>query len=242
MLKFPRLITKPKASWRFASEQSTFITLGGKFNSIRPIITEYVESAGSAQGHYFHQDLLVASFISKANPIRHIDVASRIDGFVAHVAAFRPIQILDVRELQHTGHKNISFLQANVMDELQIEHQITDSLSCLHAIEHFGLGRYNDPIDPNGHKKGFQNLIKMLKPNGILYISFPIADQNQIQFNAHRIFHPKDIFTWTTDINQLQLKRFDYVDDAGLLHTQASVDFSPTGLSYGCGIYTFQKI
>jgi hypothetical protein len=29
-----------------------------------------------------------------------------------------------------------------------------DSLSCLHALEHFGLGRYGDPIDPRGHEKG----------------------------------------------------------------------------------------
>lgn len=239
--KFPRLIKKIKLAWRFASEQSEFKTLGGTFTLLRPIITEYGDQAGSAQGHYFHQDLLVATLIAKSNPIRHIDVASRIDGFVAHVASFRPIEILDVRKLQDTGHENIGFLQANLMDEHQTQAQITDSLSCLHAIEHFGLGRYNDPIDPNGHIKGFKNLIKMLKPGGKLYISFPIAEKNQIQFNAHRIFHPKDIFSWTDDVEKLKLQRFDYVDDIGLLHAHASIDFSPKGITYGCGIYTFQK-
>ena len=27
------------------------------------------------------------------------------------------------------------------------------SLSCLHVVEHVGLGRYGDPIDPDGSKK-----------------------------------------------------------------------------------------
>jgi hypothetical protein len=81
----------------------------------------------------------------------------------------------------------------------------------------------------------------MLQSGGTLYISFPIGDQNQVQFNAHRIFHPQDIFHWTPSIKQLTLKRFDYVDDAGLLHTNISFDQLPKGIVYGCGIYTFQK-
>ena len=241
-LKFPRLLKKPRSLWRFAKEQVIFEALGGKMDLMRPILTEYLDQAGSAQGHYFHQDLLVASLIAINNPARHIDVGSRIDGFGAHVAAFRPIEILDIRELKDTGHPNITSFQANLMDERQTPHAITDSLSCLHAIEHFGLGRYNDPIDPKGHIKGLQNLIKMLKPGGTLYISFPIADQTQIQFNAHRVFHPRDIFHWTPDVAQLNLKRFDYVDDSGSLHHQADIDAIPQNLQYGCGIYTFQKL
>jgi|TARA_B110000037_G_scaffold217911_1_gene279885 hypothetical protein len=56
-----------------------------------------------------------------------------------------------------------------------------DSLSCLHTLEHFGSGRYGDKIDPVGHIKGFQNLVKMLKKNGILYISFPISNVSKIK-------------------------------------------------------------
>ena len=39
-------------------------------------------------------------------------------------------------------------------------YEVCDSISCLHALEHFGLGRYNDPLDPNGHLKGFNNISK----------------------------------------------------------------------------------
>ena len=56
-----------------------------------PCLRDRYEAGGVASGHYFHQDLLVAQWLNAANPQRHIDVGSRVDGFVAHVAAFREI-------------------------------------------------------------------------------------------------------------------------------------------------------
>ena len=132
--------------------------------------------------------LLVASFIHEKNPIRHIDIGSRVDGYVAHVAAFRKIEVLDIRPLNHIGHENIQFLQADLMDSDVVVTEQTDSLSCLHAIEHFGLGRYGDQIDPLGYLRGFKNMLSMVKVGGIFYISFPISKRNEVHFNAHRFF------------------------------------------------------
>jgi hypothetical protein len=119
-----------------------------------------------------------------------------------------------------------------------------DSISCLHTIEHFGLGRYGDQVDPRGHLEGFQNLLKILLPGGKLYISFPIGSENQVHFNAHRIFHPEDILSWPTGDAEIQLIAFDYVDDDGRLHRDAmSKGKVPLlDLRYGCGIYTFQRL
>jgi len=210
---------------------------GGVISNIYPILRDFGTQAGIATGHYFHQDLLVATLIKQANPTRHIDVGSSIEGFVAHVASFREIEVLDIRPLQIAGHSQIRFVQSDLMRLDQSMVGICDSLSCLHAIEHFGLGRYGDPIDPNGHLKGFYNLSKMLQNGGTLYISFPIGKPG-VHFNAHRIFHPEDILDWS--MNLFQLIRFDYVDDKGNLHTNASLSSLPT-LTYGCGIYTIRK-
>ena len=57
-----------------------------------------------------------------------------------------------------------------------------DSLSCLHALEHFGLGCYGDPVDINGHRKGFARLAKVLMPSGILRLAFPISKYERIEF------------------------------------------------------------
>jgi hypothetical protein len=178
---------------KFFRDLEYFKKKGGIVTLLHPVLIDFDAQAGSAKGHYFHQDLLVASAIYCHNPQRHIDIGSRIDGFVAHVAAFRPIEVIDVRELSDCGHKNIQFIRANLMNQ-NLSVGMSDSISCLHAIEHFGLGRYSDPIDPGGHIKGFNNILQMLLPGGRLYISVPIGLANEVHFNAHRVFEPMDIF------------------------------------------------
>ena len=105
-------------------------------------------------------------------------------------------------------------------------------------MEHFGLGRYGDPIDPSGHIKGFDNLHKMLKPGGTLYIAFPIGDKG-VYFNAHRVFDPKEILEWSA--NKFTLARFDFVDDVGDLYKNIDID-QVSQINYGCGIYTLKKL
>jgi SAM-dependent methyltransferase len=227
---------------KYLSEDRRFRRLGGKITGHWPVFSDYRDEAGVASGHYFHQDLLVASFVHSRAPERHVDIASSINGFVAHVASFRKIEVMDIRALRSTGHSNIQFLQADLMDRTSAPAEMTDSISCLHAIEHFGLGRYGDPLDPDGHRKGFRNIVRMLKPNGTLYISFPIGRSNQVHFNAHRVFHPRDIFTWLEDPSRLELQRFDYVDDAGGLHQNVDLTHAMPSVRLGCGIYTFRKI
>jgi len=225
---------------RYRRDRSEWLSRGGKITHSYPVLSDYGDSAGSASGHYFHQDLLVASFIAKKKPNRHIDIGSRIDGFVAHVASFRSIEVVDVRPLPATGHTNIEFVQADLMNQSNA-YPIADSVSCLHAIEHFGLGRYTDPIDPNGYVKGFSNILKMVDKDGMFYISFPIGQSNEVHFNAHRVFHPLDIFKWS-GCDTLKLERFDYVDDAGQLHQNVDLNGDNIDVKHGCGIYSFRKL
>jgi len=67
-----------------------------------------------------------------------------------------------------------------------------DSLSCLHVLEHFGLGRYGDAIDPNGYKTGFANLASLLRPGARFYLSTPTG-RERVEFNANWVFDPATI-------------------------------------------------
>ena len=242
------LMTKPQALKhypRFKNERKKWIKNGGKITRNFMILNDYDDFSGKSKRHYFHQDLLVAGFVHQQNPIRHIDVGSRIDGFVAHVASFREIEVVDIRPLPPSEHPNIKFLQADLMNPQDLEQ--TDSLSCLHAIEHFGLGRYGDPIDVDGHNKGITNFVNLVKKGGHLYISFPIGQADEVHFNAHRVFHVKTILNHPDIREKMELVRFDYIDDRadnfmeGDLHMNASVDNFDEKVTYGCGIYTFVK-
>jgi len=223
---------------RFLRERRTFSRKSGSRSHWHPILTDYLDSAGVMSGHYYHQDLLVAQSIFRANPRRHIDVGSRIDGFVAHLASFREVEVLDIRDVQSKS-VNITFRQHDFMGPIDFK---TDSLSCLHTIEHFGLGRYGDPIDPEGHLKGFQNLVGSMLTGGFLYISFPIAKIARVEFNAHRVFNPLDILEWPGS-EKVKLQSFSFVDDEGDLHSDVSLDdVAKMELTHGCGIYTFKRL
>lgn len=194
-------------------------------------------------GHYFHQDLLVAQKIFKKNPKRHVDIASRVDGFVSHVASYRNIEIYDIRPIGNIRHQNIKFLQIDIMNE-HISIPETDSLSCLHSLEHFGLGRYNDQIDLDGHLKGFNNLLKLLKINGLLYLSFPVSSNPRIEFNAQRIFAVYEIYDWLVPYdNKFKVVSIDLIDDnENIIRNFNTANNSKLSFNYGCAIYTIKRI
>lgn len=231
--KFISIIYFPK----YIKDYLRFTFYSKKLIKIHPILTDFFDAAGNAKGHYFHQDLLVSQLIHLDSPLNHLDIASRIDGFVAHVASFRKVEVADIRNFDE-DIENIKFTQIDLMSDFLSDKKY-DSISCLHAIEHFGLGRYGDKIDIKGHLKGFGNIIKLLNTNGKLYISFPISDSPRIEFNAHRVFDPNEIFQWPGCEN-LRLTRFDYVNDDGKLIKNSNTN-EIKNLKYGCGIYTFAK-
>lgn len=206
-----------------------------------PCLKDRYEDSGSARGHYFHQDLLVARRIFARKPERHMDVGSRVDGFVAHVAAFREIEVFDIRPLS-VAVPGVRFRQMDLMNPSEAFAACCDSLSCLHAIEHFGLGRYGDPVDLDGHLKGFHALSKVLKPGGMLYLSVPIGPE-RIDFNANRVFAVQTLL----DLARAEYERvgFSYVDDAGVLHEDVAITPEQAadsfGCQYGCGIFEFRK-
>jgi len=89
--------------------------------------------------------------------------------------------------------------------------------------------------------RGLNTDLKMLNPRGSLYLRFPLGGANAIHFNAHRVFHPHDIFTWANDRKSVHLLRFDFVDDRGDLHQNVDLKTADVKVNGGCGIYTFKK-
>lgn len=211
--------------------------------ALHPCLEERFSDSGTARGHYFHQDLLVARRIHANKPRRHVDVGSRVDGFVAHVASFRQIEVMDIR-VSPPSIPNVTFTQVDLMGILPQEFVGTcESLSCLHALEHFGLGRYGDRIDIEGHKVGLTNLFKLLTRGGKLYLSVPIGPQ-RVEFNAHRIFSV--MYLLGVLETNYRIDAFSFVDDQGNLHENVATNTLDArdnfGCSYGCGIFELTKL
>lgn len=207
-----------------------------------PCYNDHNDNAGTAAGHYFHQDLIVARDIFKKAPIRHIDVGSSVNGFVSHVASFREIDVIDIRPLG-SQINGINFVQKDVMEPAGDFTNCTDSLSCLHALEHFGLGRYGDPVNFDGWMIGLSNLIDMVKPGGTFYLSVPTGMDSRIEFNAHRVFSLPFLRTLLSEI--FEIERVAFVLDNGSLIENVDLEKSEFtnsfNATYGCSIWFLKK-
>ncbi len=212
------------------------------FGKMYPCVEDRYKESGETPRHYFQQDLLVAQRVFQNRPLKHVDIGSRVDGFIAHVAAFREIEVLDIRGLE-CNIRNIRFRRANIMDDQFRLRDYCDSVSCLHALEHFGLGRYGDPVDYHGHVKGLENISCMLKKQGKLYLSVPIGEQ-RIEFDAHRVFSIRYLLDLLD--GKYRLDSFSYIDDAGALFVDVPLQEADVtrnfSCHYGCGIFELSKL
>lgn len=203
-----------------------------------PALSDRHVASGEASGHYFHQDLWAARRIYAVQPERHIDIGSRIDGFIAHLLVFREVEVLDIRALNRRV-AGLTFHQADLMKGPPADVGSADSLSCLHALEHFGLGRYGDAIDYDGWYSGLRSLAQMLRPAGRLYLSVPVGPQ-VLEYNAQRIFAPATVIAAAAELG-LQLIEFSLVDDDGAFHEHCDPK-QADHCQYGCGCFVFRRV
>lgn len=227
---------------RYLRDRKSFINLQAKEKwvvGIYPILLDRKASAGSL-GEYFWQDYFVAKEIIRQNPKRHIDVGSRIDGFIAHLACVRKVQVFDIRPLI-ARIENVEFTQWDITNPNPQLRGLADCVSCLHTLEHIGLGRYGDKLDPDGWKNGLQSLVDLVAPGGVLWLSVPIGTQ-RVEFNAHRVFDPATIVTASGDLG-MTLTRFLYLTDTGFEESVNVTDdvVALARKSYGLGIFLFRK-
>jgi hypothetical protein len=200
-----------------------------------PILSDREANAGVAQGDYFHQDLWAAGKIFKRAPKQHIDIGSRVDGFVAHLLVFMPVTIIDIRQLD-SKVAGLSFVRDDATQLAQLANDSVESLSTLSAAEHFGLGRYSDPVDPTACFRFMDALQRVLAPGGRLYFSVPLGAE-RVEFNAHRVFAPGTILE---SFSQLRLVSFSYVgDDEQLYEDREPAEAGRC--TFACGLFEFTK-
>jgi SAM-dependent methyltransferase len=199
------------------------------------VLDDFDADAGQASGHYFFQDLWAARKIFERRPEHHIDVGSRIDGFVAHLLTFMPVTVLDLRPLTSTV-PGLEFVRADATRLAEFADGSVDSLSSLNAVEHFGLGRYGDPVDPDGWHKGMLALQRVLRTGGRLYFAVPVG-RERLCFNAHRILSPArvlDVFSG------LRLVSFSAVGDSGQMLNGVTPEQAGEQ-EFACGLFEFTK-
>lgn len=205
---------------------------------IWPVLHEKYSMAG-LMGNYFWQDLWAAKRVVQSGVKKHFDIGSRLDGFIAHLlAANIDVTMIDVRpfpgevEHLHTIVDDATNLQ-------QIPDESIESMSALCSLEHFGLGRYGDPIDPEACFKCFDNISRKIKKDGRLYLSVPIG-RERVEFNAHRVFYASTI---RESFSPLKLEEYVCVAE-GKMEYHADIhkyDNAPQNGEHRYGLFLFVK-
>jgi hypothetical protein len=161
---------------------------------ISPFAHDRNADSGAQKSLYFLQDICCSQYCLNKPFTKHIDLGSRVDGFVAQIAASREIEVLDIRP-SNSNIKNIIFTKGDITS---LDSRLTglyDLTTSLHALEHVGLGRYGDKVDANGFNLSLQNIRSLTSNKGETLISLPVSSCNAeiIEFNAQRIMSSSSI-------------------------------------------------
>ncbi len=204
------------------------------FTNAYPCLDDKMSTSQTGGGQYFYQDIWALFLIAKSQVEKHVDVGSRIDGFVGQCSAICSVDLIEYRPIE-LGLSNLNVIEGSILS-LPYEDRSVSSLSCLHVIEHIGLGRYGDPVDIQGSKKSAKELSRVLSKGGVLYLGVPIG-RERVEFNAHRIFNPSSIVAM---FSELELIEFKAIDDKGSFVEDASLnDFDDA--DYSCGLFMFKR-
>lgn len=208
----------------------------------RYIYSDIVMNAGDVDSHYFLQDIYMAREVIRNRPQYHYDIGSRIDGFISHLLCCNEISkviMIDIRPFQ-VGVSKLDFIQADATKLDGIPDESIESLSSLHAVEHFGLGRYGDPVDAYAWEKALRSMQKKIKEGGMLYLSVPVGSEAKVCFNAHRIFTPSIV---TDTLDKMKLNKFAFIHDYKVTEVSEDDYYNKTYKlgDYDCGMFVFQK-
>ncbi|MCX6717345.1 MAG: DUF268 domain-containing protein [Candidatus Taylorbacteria bacterium] len=203
-----------------------------KISDFYPCIKDKTIKTGF-DAHYIYHTAWAARKVKEINNTKHTDISSSLH-FCSIVSAFISVEFYDYRPAE----LNLSNLKSEHADltKLQFQDNSIKSLSCMHTVEHVGLGRYGDPIDPDGDLKAISELKRVLAKDGSLLFVVPVG-KPKIEFNAHRIYSYEQIEEYFKD---LTLKEFTLITDDGKFIENADKNLVKEQ-KYGCGCFWFIK-
>ncbi|TMA33750.1 MAG: DUF268 domain-containing protein [Deltaproteobacteria bacterium] len=185
--------------------------------------------------HYVYHPAWAARILHKLGPRVHVDIGSSLF-FVSVLSAFVRTEAYDYRPAEvrldglRTGSADLT--------ALHFADRSIESLSCMHVVEHIGLGRYGDRLDPNGDLKATSELQRVLAPEGSLLLVVPVG-RPQLRFNGHRIYSYDQI---VTSFAELELTEFALIPELGPEGWIAgATPHQVAAQEYGCGCFWFQR-
>lgn len=188
--------------------------------------------------HYLYHTAWATRILNKTKPYIHYDFSSDLR-FITMASAYNKIVQYNLN-IPTIKLSNLSFKKTNLINMQNIRNNSLNSISCMHVIEHVGLGRYGDPINVNGDVLAINEIKRVLAKNGNLLFVVPLG-KKKIYFNAHRVYAYEDVINFFYD---LKLREFSLIEDdgfdQGIIHNADPNKVKDN--DYACGCFWFEKI
>lgn len=185
--------------------------------------------------HYVLHPAWASRILHKIDPRIHVDIGSSLF-FVTVLSAFIRTRFYEYRPAEicidglETGSADLT--------ALPFEDGSIESLSCMHVVEHVGLGRYGDRLDPNGDQLAMRELQRVLSPGGSLLFVVPVG-RPLLRFNGHRIYSLEQILA---ALPELDLVEFALIPEHGPEGWISGATAERVAAEeYGCGCFWFQR-
>jgi SAM-dependent methyltransferase len=227
--------------WRFLRDYRRFRRLDTKprfpvqWRHRLPILSDWTAQTAFDR-HYIYHPAWAARIVARLQPRLHVDISSTL-AFCTVVSAFVPVDFYDYRpaDLQLSG---LASRRGDLL-ALPFPDGAVESLSCMHVVEHVGLGRYGDPVDPDGDVKAMAELKRVLAPGGSLLLVTPVG-RSRVMFNAHRVYATRQILDAFAGLTVRDFSLIpDPADGPGLIE---NADYALADRqTYGCGCFWFQR-
>jgi len=199
-----------------------------------PVLNDNSEDTGF-DPHYVLHTSWAARALAKSKPKVHVSFGDSLY-FAGIASAFMPVTFCDIRKSglpfgdieEHTA--DLTSLPPSWTGTLQ-------SVSCMHVLEHIGLGRYGDALDASGDRKAAAELARVLAPGGQLLMVVPMEDPPRVCFNGHRLYSYSQVMDLFPGLSLLE---FTFITYEGQFFENADPRLSE-GRKYSCGCFRFTK-
>lgn len=191
-------------------------------------------AATEFDAHYVYHTAWAVRAVVGLAPARHVDISSTLF-FCSTLSAFLPVEFHDYRPAGLT----LDGLTCGKADltALPFPDASIESLSCMHVIEHIGLGRYGDALNPVGDLAAAAELTRVVRPGGHLLMVVPIGVP-RLCFNAHRIYsldQLRSMFAGFEIVGSALVR-----DDRTFVVDPAPEEFDSQ--KFGCGCFLLRRL
>lgn len=224
----------------FFLEWGRFRRAGGRsaFWDLYPCLGDRTAST-AVDPYYFYEGIWAFRRILAGRPTQHVDVGSSVQ-LVGMLTTVSPVTFVDIRPLA-LPVAGLTMKPGSLL-QLPFEDGCVHSLSCLNVLEHVGLGRYGDPIDPAAREKACRELQRVMARGGRLYLSTPVG-RSRVHFNAHRVSGVSEILT---AFDSMKLEELSLVDTDGAYSERIRIEDAareaPGRNDFALGLFLFERV